>query len=140
MSAGRSEWMQETHQVRCVVSRALELLSRRGAERAAVVTLVVTSGGHLTEAGVQRQFEILAAGTPLEGARLKFRWQAVRYRCCDCLHSFRSVEHLDRVRCRSCGGTVLPLGPVGAVVLHSVEAARPASGADRPLHPIGSRR
>lgn len=131
--------MPETHQLRCVVSRALELLGRRGAGHAAAVTLAVTSGGRLTEAGLRREFEALAAGTPLEGARLRFRWQAVRYRCGTCLRSFRSVEHLDRVRCPGCGGTALPLGPVGAVVLQSVETASPAHGADRHPHRLGPR-
>jgi Zn finger protein HypA/HybF involved in hydrogenase expression len=122
------------------MSRALELLGRRGAERAVAVTLVVTSGGHLTETGLRREFEALTAGTPLEGARLRFRWQTVRYRCSDCLRSFRSVEYVERVRCQSCGGTALPLGPVGAVILHSVEIARPASGTNLPLRPVGPRR
>jgi hypothetical protein len=37
------------------------------------------------------------------------------------------------------GGIALPLGPVGAVILHSVQVARPASGTNLPLHPVKSR-
>jgi Zn finger protein HypA/HybF involved in hydrogenase expression len=60
------------------------------------MTLVVTSSGHLTETGLPREFEALTAGTLLEGARLRFRWQVVCYRCSNYLRNFRSVEHFER--------------------------------------------
>ncbi len=60
--------------IRRVVVQAVDLLDRGGGGRATTVTLIATSGGHLTEAGLQREFETMAAGTPLEGAHLHFRW------------------------------------------------------------------
>jgi hydrogenase nickel incorporation protein HypA/HybF len=51
--------------------------------------------------------EVVAQGTPLEGADLRIETPPVRFRCTDCNHEFEAGE--VQFSCPSCGGTRIKL-------------------------------
>jgi len=89
-----------------VTQNLLELTLRHaaqaGAARVTELHLVIGELSSFVDESVQFYWDIVAKGTPAEGAALRFRRVAAALRCEDCAHEFP----LDRREfvCPACGG------------------------------------
>lgn len=113
--------MHEQALLRQVVARAVERCREEGGAKVRAVEIVLGAGGHLTESAARLHFGLAARGTAVEGARLRIRWRAARYRCIDCAEDFSSVAPASEVACPSCGGMAVPFAPADDLRLKRVE-------------------
>jgi hydrogenase nickel insertion protein HypA len=101
--------MHELAAMRGMVKTALECMEQAGGKCVTNVQLVLGTSGHFTAEAVHSYFEILTAGTPIEGASLTILWQPEKFQCSSCLHRFESSEPAARVTCPQCGEIALEI-------------------------------
>jgi hydrogenase nickel incorporation protein HypA/HybF len=101
--------MHELAATRGILAVALERMHEAGASRVTRLELTIGASGHLTEDAVRQHFELLARGTPAEGATLAFSWLPATYQCFGCLQQFTSAAPPAQVACPACGGVALEI-------------------------------
>jgi hydrogenase nickel incorporation protein HypA/HybF len=99
--------MHELAATRGMLATAIERMREAGAARVTSLELTIGASGHLTEDAVRQHFELLARGTPAEGATLTFSWLPATYQCFTCLQRFTSAAPSVDVVCPACGGVAL---------------------------------
>ncbi len=93
--------MHELPVVQDVIRVVGEEARARSLSRVSSITLVLGELSAVMDESVQMYFELLAEGTPCEGAVLRFEHTAARLRCIACGHEF---EHKKSFDCPCCGG------------------------------------
>lgn len=76
--------MHEVPIVRGMVTAALEAADRQPAGRIVGISVVLGQFSHLSEESLRFHFEVLAKGTPVEGAQVSVRTEPVQVTCWDC--------------------------------------------------------
>lgn len=76
--------MHELADTEHILQLALQQAQQAGARRVAGLYLVLGELSSIAEESVQFYWEIIARGTPAEGAKLYFRRAPARWRCLDC--------------------------------------------------------
>jgi hydrogenase nickel incorporation protein HypA/HybF len=94
-----------------------------GAARVTRVELTLGASGHLAEDAVRQHFELLAQGTPAEGATLTFSWLPATYQCFTCLQEFASTAPPAEIACPACGGVALEVAHEETYYASTIEVA-----------------
>ncbi len=85
----------------------------------AKITIVLGELSSVMDESVQMYFELLAEGTPCEGARLVFEHKPAMLRCTACGHEF---PHGRNFSCLRCGGeSVLIKGTGQEMYIRSID-------------------
>ena len=93
--------MHELPVVTDVVKVVNEAARERSCGRVTSITIVVGELSSVIDESVQMYFELLAEGTPCEGAVLRFIHVPALLKCSSCGEQF---EHKDSFSCPKCGG------------------------------------
>ncbi len=118
--------MHEVAAMHDVVATALAALraeaGRSGARGARVtsVQIVLGASGHLSEEAARLHFELQAADTPVEGARLDFIWLPATYQCFTCLRRFESAMPSESVVCPDCGDVAIEITHDDTISVRSI--------------------
>jgi hydrogenase nickel incorporation protein HypA/HybF len=115
--------MHELAATRGMLTAALERMRQVGATRVTRVELTIGASGHLTEDAVRQHFELLAQGTPAEGAALTFSWLPATYQCFTCLQEFASTAPPSEIACPACGGVALEVAHEETYYASMIEVA-----------------
>lgn len=115
--------MHELAATRGMLATTLERMREVGAVRVTRVELTIGASGHLTEDAVRQHFELLAKGTPAEGATLTFSWLPATYQCFTCLQEFASAAPSAEIACPGCGGVALEVEHQETYYASTIEVA-----------------
>jgi hydrogenase nickel incorporation protein HypA/HybF len=114
--------MHEAAAVQGMCSAVLEHAQAAGAKRVTSIELTLGAAGHLTEEVIRQHFELLAAGTLAEGARLAIHWLPATFQCFSCLSRFQSLEHSGETAiCPKCSGTALEIAHEDVYYVSSID-------------------
>ncbi|HEY4691448.1 MAG TPA: hydrogenase maturation nickel metallochaperone HypA [Anaerolineae bacterium] len=94
--------MHELAITESILEIALRHAREAGAERITDVHLVIGNLSSIVDDSVQFYWDIVAAGTPAEGARLHFRRVPIEISCLDC--GSRFTPGTDDLACPACHG------------------------------------
>ena len=114
--------MHELAIARRLVAEALERMARGGGDRVMNVEVVLGSAARLSAESVCTHFQLVARGTPAEGAEMHITWEPSRYWCFDCMYEFSS-RALGGGTCPRCGGSVLSIDREELAYVRSVGVA-----------------
>jgi hydrogenase nickel incorporation protein HypA/HybF len=118
--------MHEVAAMHDVVATALDAMQteagRSGARGSRVTSVQIALGasGHLSGEAARLHFDLQAAGTPAEGARLDFIWLPATYQCFMCLRQFDSVLPPESVVCPDCGGVAIEIAHDDTITVRSI--------------------
>jgi hydrogenase nickel insertion protein HypA len=115
--------MHEVSAMQSMVRTVLEAMEQAGGVRVVNVQLVVGACGHFTAEATHQHFEVLTAGTPIQGASLTILWVPVQFQCFSCLHSFESSENFEKVTCPRCGSRGLEVGHQDVCYVSAIDVA-----------------
>lgn len=93
--------MHEFPIVQDVIKTVTREAERLGVKKIAAITLVLGELSSVIDESVQMYFELLAEGTPCEGAVLRFEYRPAVLRCVCCGFEF---PHQKSFLCPHCGG------------------------------------
>lgn len=93
--------MHELPVVQDVIRAVTAEARNNGVNRVKSITLVFGELSSVMDESVQMYFELLAEGTPCEGAVLKFEHVPATLRCTACGFEF---DHIRSFSCPQCGG------------------------------------
>jgi hydrogenase nickel incorporation protein HypA/HybF len=122
--------MHELAATKGMLATALEHMREAGASSVTGLELTIGASGHLTEDAVRQHFELLARGTPAEGATLTFSWLPASYQCFTCLQCFTSAARPADITCPACSGVALEIEHQEVYYASAIEVAFASEEAD----------
>lgn len=102
--------MHELPVVQDVIRVANEEARKNGLARVGRITLVFGELSSVMDESVQMYFELLAEGTPCEGAKLAFEHVPAKLRCGACGYVFDHEKDFDCPRCGEAAALVKGTG------------------------------
>lgn len=131
--------MHELPATQGMLEVSLEAARDAGAVRIREIHLVVGELTSIVDDSVQFYFDIIARGTPAEGAVLVFRREPARLRCLACGHEEGVVPPLAPT-CPSCGSLRLEVTGGQAFRVESLEVDDDDAPSDEERGPVASPR
>ncbi len=119
--------MHELAVTQGILSVALEAANRAGARRIDAIDLVIGDLTSIVDDSVQFYFDILARGTPAEGAALRFRRVPAEGHCFACRAQF-TVGAALAAACPACGSGQLLVTGGREFYVESIEVDNEDSG------------
>jgi hydrogenase nickel incorporation protein HypA/HybF len=113
---------------------ALEAARDAGAGRILEIHLLIGDLTTMVDDSVQFYFDILAEGTPAEGARLVFRREKGALKCSECGLEAEVAPPLPHL-CPRCGGLSLTVTGGQQFLVESIEVEDPAPPTAAPPNP-----
>lgn len=96
--------MHESHLIQGVIRKICEEAAKKNTKRVRLIDLKVGLGLGMDEESVRLHFEVLAEGTPVEGATILMNFIPVKLRCPTCGNLFeRPRKSLECPRCHVLG-------------------------------------
>lgn len=112
--------MHELPVVREMIRLVNAEAEKKKLRRVKSITIVVGELSSVVDESVQMYFELLAQGTPCDGAKLRFEHQSAMLKCTRCGNEF---EHHKKFDCPRCGGPgVLIRGSGQELYIRSIDA------------------
>ena len=96
-----------------------EQAQQAGARRVLAINLVVGERAGIVDDSLRFSFELLASGTPAEGARINTRKTPMRFQCAGCSEDYTPDE--GSFRCPQCGITGQVVDDGSALTIESIE-------------------
>lgn len=90
-----------------------------GASRVLAINLVIGERAGVVDDSLRFSFELLAAGTPAEGAQINVRRTPMRFRCDACAADY--APEGDNFRCPGCGSVGALADDGSALLIESIE-------------------
>lgn len=113
--------MHELSVAAALLERVEVHADRVGGKRVLAVNLVVGERAGIVEDSLRFSFELLAAGTPADGARIGVRWTPMRFHCPRCDRDYGPVG--GDFRCPACETVGEVADDGGELVIESLEFA-----------------
>jgi Zn finger protein HypA/HybF involved in hydrogenase expression len=113
-----------------ILAEALRVSRERGNARVTRLEVELSPTGHVTQDEVRTRLAALSRGTSADGADIRIKTTARRFRCFSCGEVFTSFEAGPSAECLDCHGVAMSIDEARDCVLAAVEVADPASGAD----------
>ena len=99
--------MHEISVAQSILEVASASLKEHSVRRVVAVSLQIGPISGVDPDALRFAMEVVAQGTPLEGAELRIETPPVRFRCTDCSHEFDAGD--VQFACPSCGGSRIKL-------------------------------
>jgi hydrogenase nickel incorporation protein HypA/HybF len=125
--------MHELSVTESILEIALRHARQAGAGRITGIYLVVGQLSSLVDDSVQFYWDLIAKGTPAEGARLHFRRVPAELLCLECGRRYQPGQ--DDLACPTCGSPQVKVAAGEEFYLEAIDVEREAAAANRQEQP-----